>query len=105
MTTLTGYDPDIRFYATRYNQGGRTVYSVDLSLTQIAQLLPAPDPANPVHQPNQFRRMFYQLTPRTENRYSQPRCEEPETINFARPRAFLEPIDLKRKRSEPKKEG
>jgi hypothetical protein len=47
MTTLTGYDPDIRFYATRYRQGGRTVYSVDLSLTQIAQLLPAPDPANP----------------------------------------------------------
>jgi hypothetical protein len=46
-TQLTGYDPDIRFYATRYNQGGRTVFSVDLSLTQIAQLLPAPDPANP----------------------------------------------------------
>ena len=47
MTALTGYDPDIRFYATRYRQGERTVYSVDLSLTQIAQLLPAPDPANP----------------------------------------------------------
>lgn len=46
-TPLTGYDPDIRFYATRYRQGGRTVFSVDLSLTQIAQLLPAPDPANP----------------------------------------------------------
>jgi len=43
---LTGYDPDIRFYATRYRQGERTVFSVDLSLTQIAQLLPAPDPAN-----------------------------------------------------------
>jgi hypothetical protein len=44
---LTGYDPDVRFYATRYSQGERTVFSVDLSLTQIAQLLPAPDPANP----------------------------------------------------------
>lgn len=44
---MTGYDPDIRFYSTRYHQGGRTVFSVDLSLTQIAQLLPAPDPANP----------------------------------------------------------
>jgi hypothetical protein len=44
---LTGYDPDIKFYATRYHQGGRTVYSLDLSLTQIAELLPAPDPANP----------------------------------------------------------
>jgi hypothetical protein len=44
---LTGYDPDIQFYATRYRQGGRTVYSLDLALTQIAELLPAPDPANP----------------------------------------------------------
>ena len=38
---LTGYDPDIQFYATRYRQGGRTVYSLDLALTQIAELLPA----------------------------------------------------------------
>lgn len=44
---LTGYDPDIRFFATRYRQGERTVYSLDLSLTQIAELLPAPDPNNP----------------------------------------------------------
>jgi DNA-sulfur modification-associated len=44
---LTGYDPDVRFYATRYRQGERTVYSLDLALTQIAELLPAPDPANP----------------------------------------------------------
>jgi hypothetical protein len=44
---LTGYDPDIRFYATRYRQGERTVYSLDLALTQIAELLPAPDPDNP----------------------------------------------------------
>jgi hypothetical protein len=44
---LTGYDPDVKFYATRYHQGGRTVYSLDLALTQIAELLPAPDPANP----------------------------------------------------------
>jgi hypothetical protein len=46
-TTVTGYDPDIRFYATRYKQGGRTVFSLDLALTQIAGLLPAPDPAHP----------------------------------------------------------
>lgn len=44
---LTGYDPDIKFYATRYRQGERTVYSLDLALTQIAELLPAPDPDNP----------------------------------------------------------
>lgn len=47
MTEVTGYDPAVRFYATRYTQGGRTVYSLDLSLTQIASLLPAPNPANP----------------------------------------------------------
>jgi len=43
----TGYDPNIRFYATRYHQGGRRVFSLDLSLTQIADLLPMPDPSNP----------------------------------------------------------
>ncbi len=47
MSEVTGYDPSIRFYATRYKQGGRTVFSLDLALTQIAGLLPTPDPANP----------------------------------------------------------
>ena len=47
MTTLTGYDTQDRFYATRYSQGGRRVYAIDLSLTQIAAYLPVPDPANP----------------------------------------------------------
>jgi len=46
-TDVTGYDPAVRFYATRYKQGGRTVFSLDLALTQIAGLLPAPNPANP----------------------------------------------------------
>jgi hypothetical protein len=44
---VTGYDPDVRLFATRYRQGARRVYSVDLSLTQIAGLLPAPNPAQP----------------------------------------------------------
>lgn len=44
---VTGYDPNIRFYATRYRQGGRKVFSLDLSLAQIASLLPAPDPKSP----------------------------------------------------------
>lgn len=47
MTIPTGYDPNIRFYATRYSQGGRRVFSLDLSLTQVADLLPAPDPTHP----------------------------------------------------------
>jgi hypothetical protein len=41
---VTGYDPNETFYATRYRQGGRTVYAIDLSLTQIASLIPAPTP-------------------------------------------------------------
>jgi hypothetical protein len=44
---VTAYDPDIRFFATRYSQGGRQVLAIDLSLTQIAALLPAPDPQKP----------------------------------------------------------
>ena len=44
---LTGYDPDVRLFATRYQQGNRRVYAVDLSLTQIAGLLPAPNPQKP----------------------------------------------------------
>src|SRR5947208_1842952 len=47
MSEVTGYDPDVRFYATHYKQGERNVFAVDLSLTQIAGLLPKPDPAQP----------------------------------------------------------
>lgn len=46
-TSISGYDTEDRFYATRYHQGGRKVFSIDLSLAQIAALLPAPDPHNP----------------------------------------------------------
>lgn len=46
-TLVTGYDPELKFFSTRYHQGGRTVYSMDLSLSQVASLLPAPDPNNP----------------------------------------------------------
>lgn len=44
---LTGYDSEDRYYATRYQQGGRTVYSIDLSLGTIAATLPKPDPERP----------------------------------------------------------
>jgi hypothetical protein len=42
--SVTGYDTEDRFYATKYTQGGRKVFSIDLSLTQIAAYLPEPDP-------------------------------------------------------------
>lgn len=44
---VTGYDPDVKLFATRYRQGGRQVYAVDLSIMQIAGLLPAPNPEQP----------------------------------------------------------
>jgi len=42
---MTGYDTEDRYYASRYQQGGRTVYSIDLSLAQVAASLPRPDPS------------------------------------------------------------
>jgi hypothetical protein len=45
--SVTGYDTEDRFYATKYAQGGRKVFAIDLSLTQIASYLPEPDPNNP----------------------------------------------------------
>jgi len=47
LPTPTGYDSEDSFYATRYSQGGRRVYAIDLSLAQVGALLPAPDPTRP----------------------------------------------------------
>ncbi len=44
---VTGYDTDLRYYATRYKQGGRTVYALDLSLDQVRSLVPRPNPDEP----------------------------------------------------------
>jgi hypothetical protein len=45
--SVTGYDTEDRFYATKYTQGGRKVYNIDLSPLQVAAYLPEPDPSNP----------------------------------------------------------
>lgn len=44
---VTGYETDVSLFATRYKQGGRTVYSLVLSPNQIVNLFPAPDPSQP----------------------------------------------------------
>lgn len=41
---LTGYASDVRLLATRYKQGKRTVYGLDLSPDQLVNLIPVPDP-------------------------------------------------------------
>src|SRR6266545_3140299 len=46
-TPLSGYYTHDTFYATRYKQGGRTVYNIDLSLLQVDTYLPIPDPQRP----------------------------------------------------------
>jgi len=45
---VTGYESEVSFFATRYTQGKRTVYALDLSVAQIVGLIPAPDPARPL---------------------------------------------------------
>jgi hypothetical protein len=44
VPTASGYDADITLFASRYKQGGRTVYGLDLSLAQVASLITPPDP-------------------------------------------------------------
>jgi hypothetical protein len=44
---MTGYDTEDRYYASRYQQGDRVVYAIDLSLAQVAATLPRPDPNRP----------------------------------------------------------
>lgn len=42
--TLSGYATEEQLFATRYKQGGRTVYSVALTPDQIVNLIARPDP-------------------------------------------------------------
>jgi hypothetical protein len=47
MTQMTGYDTEDRYYATRYPQGGRDVFAIDLPLDVVAATMPRPDPTKP----------------------------------------------------------
>lgn len=40
----SGYSAHDEYFATRFQQGGRVVYSVDLSVPQLVSTLPEPDP-------------------------------------------------------------
>lgn len=41
---LSGYDTEDVYLATRYTQGGRQVYTIDLSIPQLVATLPRPNP-------------------------------------------------------------
>lgn len=47
MPEMTGYDTHDRYFASRYWQGGRKVFSIDLAMDNIASALPKPDPDKP----------------------------------------------------------
>lgn len=44
---LPSYSPDERLFATRYRQGGRTVYLIALTPRQLIDLIQKPDPERP----------------------------------------------------------
>ena len=41
---LSGYETEDEYLGTRYTQGGRQVYTLDLSIPQLVATLPRPDP-------------------------------------------------------------
>lgn len=44
----TGYATDDTYFATRIEQGGREIFSIDLSIPQLVATVGRPDPANPI---------------------------------------------------------
>lgn len=44
----SGYDPYEHFFASRYMQGGRAVYSIDWSVRELVTFLPKPNPDKPL---------------------------------------------------------
>lgn len=44
---ITGYETEDRYYATRFRQGGRIVYSLELPLRVVVDIISKPDPHRP----------------------------------------------------------
>lgn len=55
---VTGYDPCEWFFASRYKQGGRTVYAIDFSVREIITFVPKPDPTKPVDMAAAQRKIY-----------------------------------------------
>lgn len=53
----TGYDPNEYFFASKYMQGGRTVFSLDFSVRELVTFLPKPDPDKPLDAHSTQRRI------------------------------------------------
>ena len=48
LEDLSGYSEADQYLATRFKQGGRDVYCIDLSVPQLVTTLPKPDPERPL---------------------------------------------------------
>ena len=72
----TGYDPFERFFASRYTQGGRTVYSVDFSVRELVTFLPKPDPEKPLDVNSTQRR----IVPKHAQEFADYLLERPEWV-------------------------
>lgn len=55
---VTAYDPFERFFGARYKQGGRTVYALDFSVSELVTFLPKPDPNKPLDASDSQRRIY-----------------------------------------------
>ncbi|MFI2490151.1 DNA sulfur modification protein DndB [Promicromonospora kroppenstedtii] len=55
---VTAYDPHERFFGSRYKQGGRTVYGLDFSVSELVTFLPKPDPDKPLDASDSQRRIY-----------------------------------------------
>jgi len=53
----SGYDPNEYFFASKFRQGGRTVYALDLSVRELVAFLPKPDPDKPLDASSTQRRI------------------------------------------------
>ncbi|MGY4645043.1 DNA sulfur modification protein DndB [Cellulomonas sp. URHB0016] len=75
----TGYDPFERFFASRYKQGSRTVYSVDFSVRELVTFLPKPDPDKPLDSKSTQRR----IVPKHAQDFAEYLLEQPEWVSPA----------------------
>lgn len=75
----TGYDPYERFFASRYTQGGRTVYSVDFSVRELVTFLPKPDPDKPLDVNSTQRR----IVPKHAQDFAEYLLDKPEWVSPA----------------------
>jgi hypothetical protein len=92
----TGYDPYEWFFATRYKQGRRTVYSIDFSVREVITFLPKPDPDKPVDASATQRRIYpaharaFGTYLRTETEWVSPALllRGPDIFKFERPKVL-----------------